>query len=113
MKMLPPHSGEGLAISTVQEPREPSLNKVYSKLEDNFHLSNKKALFLNMKMYYEAQGMNVFEALPVTFHIKKGEADAEFQKFAEYYEAEEEKRKVDPAHHNIWIIKPGENTNRG
>lgn len=28
--------------------------RVYGKIENNFHLSNKKALFLNMKSYYEA-----------------------------------------------------------
>lgn len=28
--------------------------KLYNKIEDNFHLANKKALFLNMKNYYEA-----------------------------------------------------------
>jgi len=28
--------------------------KLYNKIEDNYHLSNKKALFVNMKMYYEA-----------------------------------------------------------
>ena len=30
--------------------------KIYNKLEDNYHLSNKKALFLNMRNYYEALG---------------------------------------------------------
>jgi hypothetical protein len=28
--------------------------KLYNKVEDNFHLNNKKALFMNMKNYYEA-----------------------------------------------------------
>jgi len=28
--------------------------KVYNKIEDNFHMNNKKALFLNMKNYFEA-----------------------------------------------------------
>jgi len=30
--------------------------RLYNKLEANYHLSNKKALFLNMKSYYEALG---------------------------------------------------------
>ncbi len=30
------------------------LLRVYGKLENNYHLSNKKALFMNMKLYYEA-----------------------------------------------------------
>ena len=28
--------------------------KLYNKIEDNFHMNNKKALYLNMKNYYEA-----------------------------------------------------------
>ena len=43
--------------------------KMYNHLEDNFHLSNKKALFYNMKYYCEASNENVFDYIPVTFHI--------------------------------------------
>ena len=34
--------------------------KIYGKIENNFHLTNKKALFMNMKMYYEALGLDPF-----------------------------------------------------
>lgn len=45
--------------------------RMYSKLEDNFHLANKKALFLNLKTYYAGLGVDPFEvAIPLTFHIK-------------------------------------------
>lgn len=67
--------------------------KLYNKLEDNFHLSNKKALFLNMKNYYEAMNKDVFSALPVTFHIKSGQDDPEFSRFKAYYFKEEEEIK--------------------
>ncbi len=109
--------------------------KMYNKLEDNFHLSNKKALFLNMKNYYEATSKDVFSALPVTFHIKEGLDDIEFLRFKNYYDRAEEEMKAakrspikkkeldDPDQpaikltnkqkKNIWIVKPGENTNRG
>lgn len=68
---------------------QPSINqaqqqlsvKLYNKLEDNFHLSNKKAMFLNIRLYYEAMGRDVFNAVPMTFHIKEGLEDAEFQRF--------------------------------
>jgi hypothetical protein len=44
---------------------------IYSKLEDNYHLANKKALFLNISSYYRAIGIDPFEvAIPLTFHIK-------------------------------------------
>jgi len=62
-------------------------------LEDNFHLSNKKALFLNMKNYYEALGKDVFSAVPVTFHVKEGLSDVEFYKFKSYYQNEEQEIK--------------------
>jgi len=49
--------------------------------ENNFHLSNKKAIYYNMKIYYESLGQNIFDYLPLTFHIKEGESDREFNKF--------------------------------
>lgn len=131
-------------------------NKLYNKCEDNFHLSNKKALFLNMRNFFESMGQDPFDALPVTFHMKNGLADPEFPKFKEHYlkveqivkerkalrlkmkherqYAKEEvespgqtpekpkgqnvdlvdtKDKLPPPIKNIWIIKPGENTNCG
>jgi len=46
-------------------------------------LSNKKALFLNMRNYYEAVGKDPYTALPLTFHVKEGLDDPEFLKFRE------------------------------
>jgi len=107
-----------------------------------------------MKNYYGALHQNEFDSLPVTFHIKSGVEDLEWEKFKEYYnkdmeEVEDEKgnvneskkkkeekkiegtvkddKKVEGAAEiesdndddkkkmkiSIWIIKPGENTNRG
>ena len=34
--------------------------KIYNRLEDNFHISNKKAMFINLRNYYEALGRDVF-----------------------------------------------------
>jgi hypothetical protein len=78
-------------------------------LENNFHLSNKKALFMNMKLYYEALNMDPFDVLPLTFHIKNGLEDPEYQDFKQTFE-EYGKNSV---FKNVWIVKPGENTNRG
>lgn len=52
--------------------------KIYAKLENNFHLSNKYALFYNMRKYYNAVGRDPFIVLPVTFHIKTGVKDPIF-----------------------------------
>ncbi|CAD8098530.1 unnamed protein product [Paramecium primaurelia] len=90
--------------------------KAHNHLENNFHLGNKKALFYNMKAYYESQNLNVFENLPVTYHIKSLDGP-EYHQFMEAYkerqqminQENDEKNK----RRNIWIIKPGEITNRG
>ena len=60
--------------------------KLANKIEDNYHLCNKKALFVNMKNYYEAVGEDPFDSLPVTFHIKEGLDDPNYQAFTKYYE---------------------------
>ena len=66
---------------------------MYNKIEDNFHVNNKKALFLNMKNYYEAMDADVFENIPLTFHIKTGLDDPEFHRFKHYYFKYEEDMK--------------------
>ena len=48
--------------------------------------------------------------LPVTFHIKQGLQDPKFEKFKEYYMQRMQKMSY---RHNVWVAKPGENSNRG
>jgi len=59
--------------------------RLYNKIEDNFHVNNKKALFINMKNYYEAMDEDVYRNIPLTFHVKNGMDDPEFEKFTKYY----------------------------
>lgn len=121
-----------------------------------------------MRNYYEGLNENVFDSLPVTFHIKNGLSDPEWARFKAYYDKAEEEIKIKkalklkkrqeklaaeaeashspesspektdrpkelglepqkpeidsavPEFHqssapmkNIWILKPGENTNCG
>lgn len=87
--------------------------KLYNRVENNFHLSNKKSLFVNMKQYYEGLGQNPFDVLPLTFHVKGGSSDPEFEYFKEHFYAQQELAKTDSNSQNVWIIKPGENSNRG
>lgn len=131
--------------------------RIYNRLEDNYHLSNKKALFFNMTQYYKLVGADPFDVLPLTFHIEHSLRDPEFQRFKSYYHAIEQEKKVKSAQleklkreylakkrqdkvsddeddddellaelgddieahfglrvpRNIWILKPGENSNRG
>ena len=60
---------------------------IYNRLEDNYHLSNKKALFLNVSTYYRAMGINPFEvAIPLTFNVKTPHnGDAEYIRFTRAY----------------------------
>ena len=55
--------------------------KLYNKIEDNFHMNNKKALYLNLRNYYEVMDQDIFNVVPLTFHVKNGLEDPEFTKF--------------------------------
>ena len=59
---------------------------------------------------------DLFDYLPLTYHIKDGLSDTAFNKFEETFN--------NPQNHpdlikyaamgkDLWIVKPGENTNRG
>lgn len=76
-----------------EEEEEEGVNlfttKIYNRLENNFHLSNKKALFWNISEYYKSKGQDPWNALPVTFHIDHGLSDPEFKKFVEYFNSVE------------------------
>lgn len=55
--------------------------KIQNHFEKNFFLGNKKALYYSMKRYYEITDRNIFDYLPITFHISKGIDDPEYEKF--------------------------------
>lgn len=56
-------------------------------------------------------GNMVFDTLPLTFHIKTGLTDPSFSNFEQYYQ--KFTGLPNAVQKNIWILKPGENTNRG
>ena len=112
MKML------NMVPFTLSEPlhNNRSTAKMHNHLESNYHLHNKKALFYNLKKYYESEGLDPFTAIPVTFHVQ-GVRDKEFLRFKEYYFQQErsfenETENTDNTteseiHANYWIVKPG------
>ena len=72
---------EGTAEKVETVHRDVNLSnkmKMYAKIENNYHLSNKFALFYNMRKYYLANGRDPFEVLPLTYHIKKDTNDPPF-----------------------------------
>lgn len=58
---------------------------MHNHLLNNFYLGNKKALFYNLKQYYELIDENPFKIIPLTFHIKKGSKDPNYKRFVGYY----------------------------
>jgi hypothetical protein len=49
-----------------------------------------------MRKYYSLRGLNVFESLPLTFHISKGTDDPEYKVFYNHYcQLEEQKKRGD------------------
>ena len=68
----------------IQTSTNSSETQIHNKIDYNFLLSNKKALFYNLKQYYTALGHNHFDYIPVSFHIV-GETDKEFDNFVEYF----------------------------
>jgi hypothetical protein len=64
---------------------------------------------MNVHSYYSALGLDPFAtAIPLTFHIKSSN-DPEYKRFENTFRRFEQ----DKSSLNIWIIKPGENSNRG
>ena len=84
------------------------MKKLYGRLEDNFHLANKKGLLMNLKEYYRLKNKCVFESkvFPQTFLIRSND----------YYGHDDMKELRIYAAANptaYWIVKPGEDSNRG
>jgi len=71
-----------LGSCKLNEKRE--YTQLANHLENHFHISNKKALFLNIKSYFEKIGKEHCTILPLTFHIK-GHDDPEYLKFEEAF----------------------------
>lgn len=81
---------------------------IYNKIENNYNLSNKKNLFLNMKEYYKSVGEDMHSNIPLTFLVSGDVTDSSFTEFKECYN-----RNTQLSKNNQWILKPGEFTNRG
>jgi tubulin--tyrosine ligase len=87
--------------------------KIYNKLEGNSELASKKKLLHNMKSYYLSKNQDPFTKIPLSFHLINGSSDTNFPKVLEQFKKFEENLKSDPHLNNLWIVKPGEATNRG
>lgn len=59
--------------------------KIHNHFINSFLIGNKKALFQTMSDYYSKRGDDVFNYLPLTFHISNGLEDEKYLKFLNYY----------------------------
>lgn len=68
-----------------------------------------------MRNYYNycCDNEDVSNALPLTFHVKDGLTDPQFHKFTKYFRDQLAVCESPRGRTNVWIIKPGENSNRG
>lgn len=121
-----------LKSGCINDPRYPI--KLYNRIDQNKHLTNKKGIFINMKKYYYRKGSDPFNVLPLTYLVKNAQDD-DFKRFEMYYtqlaqqlyrrshkkeDGSEEDQRLSTLEqaeieetYNTWIIKPGENSNRG
>eukprot|EP01022_Parablepharisma_sp_SALTPOND_P029652 TRINITY_DN742_c1_g1_i13.p2 TRINITY_DN742_c1_g1~~TRINITY_DN742_c1_g1_i13.p2 ORF type:complete len:1190 (+),score=82.88 TRINITY_DN742_c1_g1_i13:407-3976(+) len=83
---------------------------ICNHMEGAMSLGNKKSLYKNLKKYYAFLHKDLNSIIPLTFHIKTTAADPQFTKFKQAFTQLELENGSD---HNIWIVKPGENSNRG
>jgi tubulin---tyrosine ligase len=83
-------------------------SKICNRVEENENICSKKFLYINLKNYFENINKKTFDFIPLTFHVKSLVNDIGFIEFQDYYN-----RVLSTDDKNIWIIKPGEDTNRG
>ena len=90
-----------------------NMTRLYNRLEGNFELTSKKKLFYNMYAYYKTQNVDPFKIIPLTFHFTSGRNDSSFVKFCAKFQEIQGQCAEDEYLNNLWVIKPGESTNRG
>ena len=78
---------------------------LYNKLQKNFHLTNKKALFINLNDYCAFNSIDIEEIVPTTYYVNKRNLGSQLTKIQNF--------SVSQSNQITWIVKPGEDTNRG
>lgn len=72
--------------------------KMHNHLKNHYEISDKKCLFKNIKKYCKSEKINEHDIIPKTYHI-----DGNLEELPNDICSK----------HPIWIVKPGEDTNRG
>ena len=104
-------------LGTLTNPIKTDLPRISNHFEGNYYLGHKKNMYKCLRMYYTLTNKDLSKIVPLTFHIKYGKTDLTFVKFQELYLQNERNIKRAESDNegpkNVWIIKPGENSNRG
>jgi hypothetical protein len=97
------------SLGTIEAPIKSYLPRISNHLEGNYCLGHKKNMYRCLTLYYTLLGKNITNIVPLTFHIKKGEHNKNSLKEFEtvYHQCKDKAKK------SWWILKPGENSNRG
>ena len=80
---------------------------MHNHFENNYFLGNKKALFYNLKQYYDLKKQDVFSIIPTTYHIKHGVNDPNYILLSKLFKKVEKVKKKNSTIKNVWIVKPG------
>ncbi|CAI2383793.1 unnamed protein product [Moneuplotes crassus] len=96
------------SFQLIQEDDDMLHYRLYNHIPGNSSISNKKNLFKNMYSYYSNQGKDPWKFIPVTYLVSSS-SDDNFLRFINENSADFK----DPAKNSLWIIKPGECSNRG
>ena len=109
---------DSLRVLETSPPIQEGYPKLSNHLNGNYYLGFKKCLYKSLTLYYSLINKDTAKIIPITFHIKHGKNDPEYMRFKNVYE--EYKAKIKKVENNckeeisnIWILKPGENSNRG
>lgn len=105
--------GEGAAVSanTCRElrlmpaPLPAGGLRAHNHFDGNAVLCRKYELRETMVSFYEAHGRDAYGVIPLSFVIKEGSAEPEFQKFRDAFKRAEQER--------LWLVKPGAHSNQG
>jgi hypothetical protein len=122
------------SLGCIKEPIEETSPRISNHIEGNIYIGFKKYMYKSLSLYYSLIGKDITDVIPLTFHITQGKSDPEYAKFKKAYLEYEPAAKIEEASKeaseengeecsevensttettNIWILKPGENTNRG
>ncbi|OMJ85917.1 hypothetical protein SteCoe_12694 [Stentor coeruleus] len=104
--------GSNSYVSLRSEKVNPETQRMHNKLENNECLSNKSELLSTMKKYYSAIKSEIYDKIPITFNVS-GENDPEYKDFIKVFNKYDSYRGKKKSFQNLWIVKPGEFTNRG